>query len=151
MKAGFYEKYFPMLFYAGALADALTRGLTLNGEGLYAGGETTRERAENLLRKLSEKYYLRLAINFTREEELTENNKMVATGWELVAPGGMYHTKRMCPFRFSIYGAPKKDGKTPPPDLPADVERMDWYTQSIIDGLIKGELIMYPNVFPTVK
>lgn len=140
-----FEAFFPILFYAGALADAMTNGLKLKGP-VYTFRGTTRERTEKLLRKLSDKFYLRVSVNTTREEEAEENDKMTAAGWELVAPGGMSHTSRLRPYRFCIYGAPRTKGEAP--ELPDGVV---CHNECFIAGEIRGELIMYPDVFPAAK
>ena len=115
MKAGFYETYFPGLFFAGMLADELTDGLKYSlDDGLYYSKiKPSRERTEKLLRKLSKQFHLVAAINFSRQLEYRENIEMEAAGWQLVAPGGMY-TRRHFPYLFSIYGYPKERGAKPP-------------------------------------
>lgn len=132
----FFEKYRPFLFWAGLLADSMTEGQKL------APGETTKQQAEKLLRELSEKYHLVCAANFSEEEELAERQKMTVAGWEPVTPCGMC-TKRL-PFRFCIYGAPKK---APAPPLPGGLE----YGDVFVEGFVRGELSLYGTGYAIVK
>ena len=137
MNEGFYEKYYPGLFFAGMLADELTDGLKYSlDDGLYYSKiKPSRERTEKLLRKLSKQFHLVVAVNILRLDEYRENVTMEAAGWQLVAPGGMY-TRRPFPYLFSIYGYPKERGAKPP---------------ALPDGILYASPRAYRNVVKAIR
>lgn len=150
MTKDLFEKYFPGIFYVGAMACSLTGGGKYSlDDGLYAGKKQTGASVERYLRKLSKKFHLIATVNTTKGEAIAEFEKLTAAGWALVAPGDMY-TRRLHPFIFCLYGAPLKKGKPAPP-LPSGVRHLgDAYRRCVVD-LLRGVFVSDAIIRPAKK